>query len=106
MAYNPFIPVPAPIHQVFRMTDWECLRKQKALLVNNSEAIADMFLGGDCDLIEGLICFLDHVQDAAAEMGYPANPGEYTLHCEDCGLTKVEVELWRSEFATTAEACC
>ena len=49
------------IHQVLAKTDWKLLAKQKAELISAADNL----------LLEGLLNFLDAIQDAAEEEGYP-----------------------------------
>lgn len=57
------------IDEVFRNTDWAELRKQKR---NLSEIQASLTVPQN-ELIEGLLSFLDRVQDAAVFAGFPVH---------------------------------
>jgi hypothetical protein len=52
------------MHKVFRNMDWKLLRKQKAELLKIIEDIDNV---KQLERLEGLIVFLDHFQDTAAD---------------------------------------
>lgn len=56
------------IHEVFDKTNWPQLRRQKTALVS----VIGKAGKEDEALLDGLLCFLDAVQDAASEAGYRA----------------------------------
>lgn len=51
--------------KVFKNVDWELLRAQKAVLVNI--AGRSFTPTAEADLLDGLVNFLDHFMDCAAE---------------------------------------
>jgi hypothetical protein len=55
-------PMAQNINEVMRRTDWVLLASQKAALVKAC---------GQYPVLEGLLCWVDAIQDAAAEGGCP-----------------------------------
>jgi hypothetical protein len=51
------------VHAALGKTDWKLLAEQKAALVEGAMHRAD--------LLEGLLAFIDAIQDAAEAEGYP-----------------------------------
>jgi len=74
-----------PIFEVFQRTDWERLRAQKEHLVALSMGLAQP----DQALLDGVIGFLDHVQDAAERMGFLGISGRHRA-CDSRGLPTIQ----------------